>query len=95
MVQSVASEIGTIIGQSIKQSKNYKEDFIETDNFSDISLTPVESVNLRSSYFVYKQNLGNHFTLDHPVNGVLNSSTLQLDTGLGSRDLFSSGEVQL
>lgn len=34
---------------------------------------------------VQKVVLNNHFTLDHPTNGVLDSATLQLDTGLGTQ----------
>lgn len=95
MVQSTATEIGTILGKSISQAQNYKEDFFETEETSDISLVNVESANLRSSYFVYQQDIGVAFVLDHPVNGYLDSSIYELDTGLGARTLFSSGDIQL
>jgi len=35
---------------------------------------------------IQKITIGNHFTLDHPVNCELDSDTLELDTGLGSQD---------
>lgn len=71
MAQSIASELGETIGNSLKKSSDYKEDFFETEMLSNIQFVSLESVNLASSLFLYQQDIGNHFVLDHPVNGNL------------------------
>lgn len=83
-------DLGSILGSNIKNNNEQTQDFIATEETGAIVLGIVHSISLASSAFVYQQNIGNHFTLDHPVNGELDSSILELDTGLGARTLFSS-----
>lgn len=71
MAQSLGTELGKAIGTSLKESSDYKQDFFETEMLGNLQLVPLESINLRTSLFINKQEIGNHFVLDHPVNGNL------------------------
>ena len=90
MVDFDTQEIGSILGGNIVSANDYRQDFEPSEAFPDLNIVNLETIKLTTSIFIYKQNIGNHFTLDHPVNGELDSSIFELDTGLGSRDLFQS-----
>ncbi len=75
-------ELGRIIGTGLQNANQYKDDFVESEEVTDINLTTLESINLSGSYFVYKNPMSTtSFVLDHPVYGELDSSTLLIDGG--------------
>lgn len=71
MSESTGTELGKALGKGLSDASDYKQDFIETADQSDINLVDIESVGLSGSYFINKYNVGNHFVLGHPVLGNL------------------------
>jgi len=50
----------------------------------------------RNPVATFNLDIGTHFVLDHPVNGILDSATLELDTGLGGTtnvQVFNDGNT--
>jgi len=85
----MAEGIGTVIGQGIVNNQKLSRAVVtKTQVFNYIGLSSAELLSEALTEIWETQDLGNHFTLDHPVNGVLDSATLELDTGLG--DLITS-----
>jgi hypothetical protein len=77
-------DLGKYLGTALQSTNQYKDNFIETEEVTDITLAAIETINLTGSWTIYKLNLGdNSFVLDHPVYGYLDSSTLALDGGYG------------
>lgn len=93
-VDSVGAEAGIVVGNSLSQASDFKQGFVESEQFGDINLINIDTERTSTSVFVRQQDIGSHFTLDHPVNGELDSSVFELDTGLGAKTLSSSSEVQ-
>jgi hypothetical protein len=88
----IAVELGKTLGRSIAESNNYRQDFIETEEVTDINLVPIHTINVVGTYFVYSGNLGTSaFVIDHPVYGNINSATLHIDGNFISTNLSSSG----
>lgn len=79
MAQSLGTELGKAIGTSLKESSDYKQDFFETEMLSSLLLVPIESLNLRTSLFIYKQEIGNNFVVDHPVNCYVDYNPLSME----------------
>lgn len=52
MALNPATELGRLIGQGLAQANSYKDDFIETEEITDIDLYGIESINIVGSYFV-------------------------------------------
>lgn len=58
MVNLSAIELGKVIGQGLADANNYKQDFIETEEVTDLNLVGVQSINTVGSYYTYQKNLG-------------------------------------
>jgi hypothetical protein len=84
-VNYAVKDLGEAIGGSLASANEYKQDFFGSEEASDLDIGFLDSVNLSSSLIICEQAIGSHFTLDHPVNGILDSAVLELDTGLGAR----------
>lgn len=92
MVNLDARELGKIIGQGLKQANSYREDFVETEEATDILLANLESIRLSGLWVVSSLIVASDsFVLDHPVKGALDSSVYKLDGGYSSSTLSSSG----
>lgn len=79
-------DLGNLLGSGLSEANSYKQDFIDSEAVSDLNLNFTHSVELHTSLLVCRQLISSHFTLDHPVNGILDSPNLYLDTNLGGRN---------
>ena len=93
MVISTASEAGELIGRKISEAQDYKQDFIPTEETSDINIVGLQTVNVVGSYFVYKQDVGTAFQVDHSINSKADDIYKYDSVNIGSRTLSSSGEL--
>lgn len=74
--------LGNLLGQSISESQDYKQDMAETGDINFITFAPLETINVTGSYIVTKYLLDStSFVLDHPVYGYIDSPTLKIDGG--------------
>jgi len=92
MVISAASEAGKIIGEKLVSIDNYKQDFIETEEVTDLNLVGTETINsTEDTTIVYKKSIIGcaelPFVIDHPVHGNIDSSTYYIDGNYCSIDI--------
>ena len=85
-----AYELGKEIGKQLKEKEEYKQDFVENDNLSDLNIVGIESEG-NNNYKVSRKkfvttcsvtgvNGGvDPFVLDHVVNGNLDSASFYID----------------
>jgi hypothetical protein len=87
-----SKELGKFIGTNIANATSYKEDFIPTEEITDLTLYAIESVDLVGSYLVSSVLYSSVFTVYHPVYGIVGSTMSPVGAGtiLGS-GLLSSG----
>jgi hypothetical protein len=88
-----AFTIGTIIGKGLNNAQTYPQTFVETEDATGINLVAVSRIPVVCTVYCYKQMVGSHFVLDHPVNCNLNSSLFALDSGLGAKTLHGSSII--
>lgn len=97
MVDFNVTDLGNILGSSMRSASDYKQDFVETEGVTDIQLSMLESVKVTGSVYVYLNYLAtSSFVIDHPVYGDVDSSTLSIDGDYasGSTDvLWYAGEI--
>jgi hypothetical protein len=96
MVQNTAAtELGKALGSALYNTQLYKDDFIDTEEVTNIDLYMGESIVITGTYIVSSRALpGSAFILDHPVYCNLDSSTLNLDGNYAvSSSLVSSGNL--
>ena len=88
---SVGAEFGSLVGRMLKGNELFKQDFIPSDGDEDITFASLENVSVTGVFYVYTQQIGTAFMVNHPVNGVVNSANTVGTSGLGSRSLVESG----
>lgn len=92
MVNFDTQELGRLIGGNLKSATDYKQDFIETEEVSDLQLFSLETVNVSGSYFITSLLLSSDaFYLNHPVYGMLDDENLLMDGTYASSVLMYSG----
>lgn len=92
MVNLQAHELGKVIGSGLKQANSYKEDFIETEETTDILLANLDTIKITGIWVISSLIVASDsFVLDHPVRGYIDSSIYKLDGGYSSSTLSSSG----
>lgn len=78
-------ELGMILGKSIKEQSQIKENLNPDEFDSQLGLFTAEQVVVElSSNIENKCYAENSFVIDHPVYGELDSTTLQIDGGYGN-----------
>ena len=79
MVQNIiATELGKAVGNALYNTQLYKDDFIDTEEVTNIDLYMGETLQVTGTYIVSSRALpGSAFILDHPVY-----SNLDYDTNL-------------
>jgi hypothetical protein len=85
----IPKQIGQTLGNALSNVASYPQDFIETDLDAGINLSSVDSVNLATSLYVCRQDVGTAFIIGHSVNGKLADTNYTLGiAGLGARTCF-------
>jgi hypothetical protein len=87
---SAAEQVGTIIAGLVNGQNDIKENALPDEITQSILLSPQDGFEFTVEVNVYTHNYSSTaFILDHPVYGILDSSTLQLDGGYQSVIGFS------
>lgn len=67
-----SKEVADILGGTLKNASNYKETFVETEEFANLQLVNISPINVTGSAYLYARTLAtSSFVLDHPVYGNL------------------------
>jgi hypothetical protein len=87
------NELGKLLGQNIANFNQYRSDFVESEEVSDLDLYYTGSIELTGIWTVSSWALSpSVFMLDHPVYGILDKTVLVLSGAhLGASALVSSG----
>ena len=73
------------VAATVLNIDDIKNQLRKASNTINVFRTNTDTIPFKERVVMVKsQAIGNHFTLDHPTNGVLDSSVLELDTGLGA-----------
>ena len=80
---SSASDVGIVIGKTIATVTNYRQDFVENEDVTDINLVGIETEESTEYKIVRQCNITGcdelPFVIDHPVHGDIDSSTYYID----------------
>lgn len=80
----------TFVGATVLSIDDIKNQLRKANKELSVNRTSISYIPVKErAVKVSEQALGNHFTLDHPENGVLDSNVLELDTGLGALSVNS------
>lgn len=69
-----AMDAGRRMGSTLSATSLYRDDFIETEDVTDITLAALESINITGSWYVYQAEWKGMFIVYHPVYGVVGST---------------------
>jgi hypothetical protein len=88
------TNVGEVIGTTIADQNKITQSVVKKGSVTTYFTFGQYFFDIKGVFLkIEEQALNNHFTLDHSVNCVLDSATLQLDTGLGSLSTSVSDSV--
>jgi len=77
-----AFEVGRLLGKTVRDTAQYREDFVESEEVTDLLLASIRRLKVAGKLIVKKTTLGGFFVLDHPEYGLLDDESIQLDMAL-------------
>ena len=67
-INNPGRELGSYLGQNVANTNKYKDDFVESEDVTDITLAPLNSVTLTGSWYAYSAEWQGMFIVNHPVS---------------------------